>query len=167
MFPEKFNNKTNGIAHTDAGDTKRIQIYQRLLPILLVLHGMNSPNESLQLLKYQDDSSFLEQLLKIKKENKHRLAEVIQSQNGIMIDSSAIFDVHVKRLHAYKRQLLKVLHIMYPYTRIKEDSSFSMVPRVFIFGAKASPGYYYAKKLLNSLIQWRRRLIMIHLLVRK
>lgn len=148
LFPEKFNNKTNGIAHR-RWLLKANPDLSALITDSIGSSWMNSPNELIQLLKYQDDSSFKEQLLKIKRENKQKLAEVIQSKNGIVVDSSAIFDVHVKRLHAYKRQLLKVLHIMYLYNRIKEDSSFSMVPRVFIFGAKASPGYYYAKKIIK------------------
>lgn len=110
---------------------------------------MHSAEELSHLLNYQNDSSFLEQLLKIKNENKQRLAEIILDKTGVKVDSGAIFDVQVKRLHAYKRQLLNVLHIMHLYNRIKEDSSYPIVPRVFIFGAKASPGYYYAKKSLN------------------
>lgn len=148
LFPEKFNNKTNGIAHR-RWLLKSNPDLSNLITDSIGSSWTNSPNDLLQLLKYQNDSSFMGQLLKIKNNNKQRLAEVIQSKNGIIVDSSAIFDVQVKRLHAYKRQLLKVLHIMYLYNRIKEDSGFSIVPRVFIFGAKASPGYYYAKKIIK------------------
>jgi glycogen phosphorylase len=148
LFPEKFNNKTNGIAHR-RWLLKGNPDLSNLITESIGSSWTQSPADLIQLLKYQNDSSFMERLLKIKKDNKERLAEVIQSKNGIVVDSSAIFDVQVKRLHAYKRQLLKVLHIMYLYNRIKEDSSFSMVPRVFIFGAKASPGYYYAKKIIK------------------
>jgi glycogen phosphorylase len=148
LFPEKFNNKTNGIAHR-RWLLKGNPELSNLISDSIGPSWTHSPDELIQLLKYQHDSVFMEKLLKIKKDNKQRLAEVIQSKNGIVVDPSAIFDVQVKRLHAYKRQLLKVLHIMYLYNRIKEDSSFSMVPRVFIFGAKASPGYYYAKKIIK------------------
>ncbi|MEH7492318.1 glycogen/starch/alpha-glucan phosphorylase [Neobacillus niacini] len=148
LFPEKFNNKTNGIAHR-RWLLKGNPDLSNLITDSIGSSWTQSPADLIQLLNYQHDSSFMEQLLKIKRDNKERLAEVIQSKNGIVVDSSAIFDVQVKRLHAYKRQLLKVLHIMYLYNRIKEDSSFSMVPRVFIFGAKASPGYYYAKKIIK------------------
>jgi glycogen phosphorylase len=148
LFPEKFNNKTNGIAHR-RWLLKANPDLSALITDSIGSSWTQSPTDLIQLLQYQHDSSFMEQLLKIKKDNKQLLAEVIKSKNGIVVDSSAIFDVQVKRLHAYKRQLLKVLHIMYLYNRIKEDSSFSMVPRVFIFGAKASPGYYYAKKIIK------------------
>ncbi len=148
LFPEKFNNKTNGIAHR-RWLLKGNPELSNLISDSIGPSWTRSPDELIQLLKYQHDSAFMEKLLKIKKDNKQRLAEVIQNKNGIVVDPSAIFDVQVKRLHAYKRQLLKVLHIMYLYNRIKEDSSFSMVPRVFIFGAKASPGYYYAKKIIK------------------
>jgi starch phosphorylase len=103
---------------------------------------------------YAFDSGFKETIKRVKQERKTILAEIIQRQTGIIIDDTSIFDVQVKRLHAYKRQLLNVLHIMYLYNRLKEEKSFEIYPRTFIFGAKASPGYYYAKKiikLINSL----------------
>lgn len=148
LFPEKFNNKTNGIAHR-RWLLKGNPDLSALITESIGSSWTNSPGDLIQLLKFQNDTSFMDKLLEIKRDNKKRLADVIQSHNGIVVDSSAIFDVQVKRLHAYKRQLLKVLHIMYLYNRIKEDSSFSIVPRVFIFGAKASPGYYYAKKIIK------------------
>ncbi|WP_342432717.1 glycogen/starch/alpha-glucan phosphorylase [Neobacillus sp. FSL H8-0543] len=148
LFPEKFNNKTNGIAHR-RWLLKANPPLSSLISESIGSSWTHSPRELIQLLKYENDPSFLKQLLKIKNENKQRLATIIQSKNGVIVDPSAIFDIQVKRLHAYKRQLLKVLHIMYLYNWIKEDSSFSMVPRVFIFGAKASPGYYYAKKIIK------------------
>ncbi len=148
LFPEKFNNKTNGIAHR-RWLLKANPGLASLISETIGSSWTQSPSELTQLLKYENDSSFLNQLLKIKIQNKQRLADVIQSKNGVIVDPNAIFDIQVKRLHAYKRQLLKVLHIMYLYNQIKEDSSFSIVPRVFIFGAKASPGYYYAKKIIK------------------
>ncbi|OLS35804.1 glycogen/starch/alpha-glucan phosphorylase [Bacillus sp. MRMR6] len=148
LYPEKFNNKTNGIAHR-RWLLKANPALASLITESIGQRWAKTPSELIQLLKYQNDSSFLDQLTKIKRENKKVLAEIIQSKNGVTVDPDAIFDVQVKRLHAYKRQLLKVLHIMYLYNRFKEDSSFSIVPRVFIFGAKASPGYYYAKKIIK------------------
>jgi glycogen phosphorylase len=148
LFPEKFNNKTNGIAHR-RWLLKANPALSSLITESIGSSWTHTSNDLIQLLKYENDSSFIEQLLKIKNENKKRLAEIILSKNGVVVNPGAIFDVQVKRLHAYKRQLLKVLHIMYLYNRIKEDSSYSMVPRVFIFGAKASPGYYYAKKIIK------------------
>lgn len=148
LFPEKFNNKTNGIAY-------RRWLLKANPPLSALITDSIGPSwtysaeELSQLLKYQNDSSFLEQLLKIKNENKQRLADIILDKTGVVVNTGAIFDVQVKRLHAYKRQLLNVLHIMHLYNRMKEDSNFSTAPRVFIFGAKASPGYYYAKKIIK------------------
>ncbi|WP_423799378.1 glycogen/starch/alpha-glucan phosphorylase [Neobacillus sp. SAB-20_R2A] len=148
LFPEKFNNKTNGIAHR----RWLLKANPKLSSLLSETIGdgwTHSAHELMQFLKYQDDHSILGELAAIKQENKQNMAEVIYKHNGISVNPNAIFDVQVKRLHAYKRQLLNVLHIMHLYNRILEDSSFSMVPRVFIFGAKASPGYYYAKKIIK------------------
>ncbi len=148
LFPEKFNNKTNGIAHR----RWLLKANPKLSSLITETIGTNwtqAPNELVRLSEYENNTSFLEQLARIKKDNKERLAEIIHDKTGVAVDTNSIFDVQVKRLHAYKRQLLNVLHIMYLYNQIKEDSSFSMVPRVFIFGAKASPGYYYAKKIIK------------------
>ncbi|MGG3466456.1 glycogen/starch/alpha-glucan phosphorylase [Neobacillus pocheonensis] len=148
LFPEKFNNKTNGIAHR----RWLLKANPKLSALISESIGSAwtySAEELSKLLKYQNDHSFLEQLQKIKNENKQRLADIIFEKTGVTVDSNAVFDVQVKRLHAYKRQLLNVLHIMYLYNRMKEDSSFTIAPRVFIFGAKASPGYYYAKKIIK------------------
>jgi starch phosphorylase len=148
VFPEKFNNKTNGITH------RRWLVKSN--PKLTSLIGNSigdswiaQPEKLKELERYQQDRSFLEELSKIKQNNKQKLANKIANQTGLTIDPSSIFDVQVKRLHAYKRQLLNVLHIMYLYNRLKEDTTFSSYPRTFIFGAKASPGYYYAKKIIK------------------
>lgn len=148
VFPEKFNNKTNGITHRRWLLKANPQLSQ-LISNSIGESWIHSPEEFTRLQEYENDSAFLEELLKIKESNKQRLGAIIHQQNGITVDTHSIFDVQVKRLHAYKRQLLNVLHIMYLYNRIKEDSSFQMVPRTFIFGAKASPGYYYAKKIIK------------------
>lgn len=148
LFPDKFNNKTNGIAHR-RWLLKSNPKLSSLITDTIGPSWVQKPHELSKLLEYTNDSTFLEDLYKIKKENKERLGSIIYKQTGITVDANSIFDVQVKRLHAYKRQLLNVLHIMYLYNCIKEDSSFNMVPRVFIFGAKASPGYYYAKKVIK------------------
>jgi glycogen phosphorylase len=148
LYPEKFNNKTNGIAYR----RWLLKANPKLSSLITESIGpawTHSAHELVHLLDHQNDSAFLESLAKVKKANKQRLADIIGRQTGIAVDTSAIFDVQVKRLHAYKRQLLNVLHIMHLYNRIIEDSSFEMTPRVFIFGAKASPGYYYAKKIIK------------------
>jgi starch phosphorylase len=148
LFPEKFNNKTNGIAHR-RWLLKANPKLSELITDKIGAGWYQNPIELRRLLDYQSDQSFLDELDKIKLDNKHRLAEIIYKQVGIAVDTESIFDVQVKRLHAYKRQLLNILHIMHLYNRIKEDPSSEIVPRVFIFGAKASPGYYYAKKVIK------------------
>jgi glycogen phosphorylase len=148
LFPEKFNNKTNGIAHR-RWLLKANPKLSELITDKIGLAWYQNPIELRRLLDYQHDQSFLDELDRIKHDNKRRLAEVIYKQVGIAVDVDSIFDVQVKRLHAYKRQLLNILHIMHLYNRIKEDPSSDIVPRVFIFGAKASPGYYYAKKVIK------------------
>ena len=148
LYPEKFNNKTNGIAHR----RWLLKANPKLSSLITESIGESwtySGTELSSLLNFQHDTAFLEQLLKIKNENKQVLADIILDKTGVAVDTQAIFDVQVKRLHAYKRQLLNVLHIMHLYNKVREDSSFSLVPRVFIFGAKASPGYYYAKKIIK------------------
>lgn len=148
LYPEKFNNKTNGIAYR-RWLLKANPELSSLITETIGSSWTHSAHELIHLLDYQNDSGFLDQLAKVKSANKQRLAEIIGRQTGIAVDTSAIFDVQVKRLHAYKRQLLNVLHIMHLYNRMKEDSGFNMTPRVFIFAAKASPGYYYAKKIIK------------------
>ncbi|MDP4086270.1 MAG: glycogen/starch/alpha-glucan phosphorylase [Bacillota bacterium] len=148
VFPKKFNNKTNGIAHR----RWLLKANPKLSALITEAIGPSwprMPNELIQLLEYKDNPTFLNELHRIKKENKQRLSTVIKDQTGIIVDPGAIFDVQVKRLHAYKRQLLNVLHIMHLYNQLNDDSSFQIAPRVFIFGAKASPGYYYAKKIIK------------------
>ncbi|MEH7124203.1 glycogen/starch/alpha-glucan phosphorylase [Bacillus sp. JJ1773] len=148
VFPEKFNNKTNGITH------RRWLLKANPLLSGLITDGIGSewvrePAQLSQLNKFEEDKAFLQNLSRIKQQNKERLARRINNQTGIVVDPSSIFDIQVKRLHAYKRQLLNILHVMYLYNQLKEDSSFNMHPRTFIFGAKASPGYYYAKKIIK------------------
>ncbi|MBM7649733.1 starch phosphorylase [Bacillus ectoiniformans] len=146
--PEKFNNKTNGMTHR----RWLIKANPELTNLLKESIGdswMKEPEQLSKLAKFKDDASFLKQLDEVKKKRKDILAKRIYEQNGIKVDTSSIFDVQVKRLHAYKRQLLNILHILYLYNRICDDPSFDMPPRTFIFGAKASPGYYYAKRIIK------------------
>lgn len=148
LYPEKFNNKTNGISHR----RWLLKANPKLSQFITDAIGSSwhqKPAELERLLDYQHDYAFLRELHWIKSRNKQRLADIIYKQIGVAVDKESIFDVQVKRLHAYKRQLLNALHIMYLYNQIKEDSSREVVPRVFIFGAKASPGYYYAKKVIK------------------
>ena len=148
FFPEKFNNKTNGITHR----RWLIKANPNLAQLITKSIGdkwIGEPIRLKELLKFKEDASFLDQLDSIKQNNKQLLAKIIKDQSGIVIDPSSIFDVQVKRLHAYKRQLLNVLHIMSLYNKLRDNPNFEMEPRTFIFGAKASPGYYYAKKIIK------------------
>ncbi|WP_303984844.1 glycogen/starch/alpha-glucan phosphorylase [Niallia circulans] len=148
FYPEKFNNKTNGITHR----RWLIKANPKLTNLISNTIGdkwVDQPELLRELLNYQEDANLQENLAAIKQSNKERLAKIIKEKNGILVDPSSIFDVQVKRLHAYKRQLLNILHIMSLYNKLREDPSIDMEPRTFIFGAKASPGYYYAKKIIK------------------
>ncbi|MCR5476648.1 MAG: glycogen/starch/alpha-glucan phosphorylase [Lachnospiraceae bacterium] len=152
MFPEKFNNKTNGITQ------RRFLLHgDQLLADWVTDHVGNDWITDLpkigDLRIYADDKKAQKEFLNIKYQNKVRLAKYILEHNGIEVDPRSIFDVQVKRLHEYKRQLLNILHIMYLYNKLKEHPETEFYPRTFIFGAKAAAGYRNAKltiKLINS-----------------
>lgn len=148
MYPHRFNNKTNGITH------RRWLLHANpdlanLINQSIGTRWVNHPQEMIGLIKYCEDSSFQEQISGIKRRNKQRLAEYIYSKHSIKVDPDSIFDVQVKRLHAYKRQLLNILHILHLYNQIKDNPSMDMVPRTFIFGAKAAPSYHLAKRIIK------------------
>ena len=148
FYPNKFNNKTNGITFR----RWLLQSNPQLTDLLKETIGdgfIKNPTELEKLLPFSKDKEFLKKLNAVKQERKNILADIIEQETGIVVDPTSIFDIQVKRLHAYKRQLLNVLHIMYLYNRIKEDPSYETPPRTFIFGAKAAPGYYYAKKVIK------------------
>lgn len=136
-FPEKFNNKTNGITHR-RWLLKANPELSSLITEAIGTEWIKQPEQLIQLKKYATDHAFQEQLEKVKHHHKQQLATYIYEKTGVAVDESSIFDVQVKRLHAYKRQLLNVLYIMHLYNRLKEDEHFDMYPRTFIFGAKAS-----------------------------
>ncbi len=152
MMPEKFNNKTNGITQ------RRFLLHANpLLADWVTDHVGNDWITDLpkinKLKVYADDEKAQQQFMNIKYQNKVRLAEYILEHNGIEVDPRSIFDVQVKRLHEYKRQLLNILHVMYLYNELKEHPDMEFYPRTFIFGAKAAAGYHNAKltiKLINS-----------------
>ncbi|WP_050181062.1 glycogen/starch/alpha-glucan phosphorylase [Domibacillus robiginosus] len=148
FYPKKFNNKTNGITHR----RWLLKANPELTSLLTETIGDGFHKNAAELSKlapYADDAAFQEKLWDVKMKRKEILAKRIFDQNGIQVDPSSIFDVQVKRLHAYKRQLLNVLHILSLYNRIKADSSYQLPPRTFVFGAKASPGYFYAKRIIK------------------
>lgn len=148
LYPERFNNKTNGITHR-RWLLKANPGLSKLITLSIGPNWLSAPQQLEELLKFKDDSAFLEKIHAIKQANKERLANRIYDKTGLKVDTDSIFDVQVKRLHAYKRQLLNVLHIMHLYNALKEDPEALLYPRTFIFGAKASPGYYFAKKVIK------------------
>lgn len=146
--PWKFNNKTNGITHR-RWLMKANPLLRNLITELIGEDWKREPSQMVKLLDYVKDEAVKEQLQHIKQRNKTRLAKFIYDRHGIAVDEESIFDVQIKRLHAYKRQLLNVLHIIYLYNQLKEQKNNDIFPRTFIFGAKASPGYYVAKKIIK------------------
>ena len=155
MMPEKFNNKTNGITQ------RRFLLHGNpLLANWVTEHIGNEWITDLSQIKklkiYADDEKAQQEFMNIKYQNKVRLAKYIKEHNDIEVDPRSIFDVQVKRLHEYKRQLLNILHVMYLYNEIKEHPEMEFYPRTFIFGAKAAAGYRRAKltiKLINSVAE--------------
>jgi len=152
IYPEKFNNKTNGItqrrfllhANPLLSDWVTSKVGDGWITDLPQIAGIA---------KYADDPKALKEFMNIKYQNKVRLAKYIKLHNGIDVDPNSIFDVQVKRLHEYKRQLLNILHVMYLYNQLKANPNMDFYPRTFIFGAKAAAGYMNAKltiKLINS-----------------
>ena len=152
MYPWKFNNKTNGItqrrfllhANPLLSDWVTSKVGDGWITDLPQIEGIA---------KYADDPKALKEFMNIKYQNKVRLAKYIREHNGIEVDPNSIFDVQVKRLHEYKRQLLNILHVMYLYNQLKANPNMEFYPRTFIFGAKAAAGYVNAKltiKLINS-----------------
>ena len=152
MMPEKFNNKTNGITQ------RRFLLHGN--PLLADWVTDKIGNEWItdlsnikKLSVYVDDEKCQQEFMNIKYQNKIRLAKYIKAHNGIDVDPRSIFDVQVKRLHEYKRQLMNILHVMYLYNQLKDNPNMDIVPRTFIFGAKAAAGYKRAKltiKLINN-----------------
>ena len=151
ITPDRFLNVTNGIA------------YRRWLcqsdPLLtdyltgLIGNGFQRDARELEkLMKYEDDDKVLAELRRIKRKNKERLAKLIEEQNGIRVDPDSIFDIQIKRLHEYKRQLLNILHVLYLYNQIKKNPDDPFVPRTFIFAAKASAGYIRAKQIISLIV---------------
>lgn len=152
LYPHKFNNKTNGI-------TQRRWLAKanpKLAALITDTIGdgwFTDLTELNKLVPYKENEAFRKKFMEIKYENKIKLAEYIKKHNNIEIDPNSIYDIQIKRLHEYKRQLLNVLHILYLYNQLKAHPDMDFYPRTFIFGAKAAPGYRRAKliiKLINT-----------------
>ena len=153
LYPEKFTNVTNGIAHrrwlcqSNPGLTK-------LLDETIGTAYKSNANRLIDFKGYENDKAVLEQLTKIKRENKERLAEFVKRTQGAVIDPDTMFDVQAKRLHEYKRQHMNALHIIADYLAIKANPNGNFVPKTYLFAAKAAPGYFLAKdiiKLINNI----------------
>ena len=152
MMPQKFNNKTNGITQ------RRFLLHGNPLRADWVTDKIGDEwirdlSHIKKLAVYADDARCQQEFMNIKYHNKLRLAKYIKEHNGIDVDPRSIFDVQVKRLHEYKRQLMNILHVMYLYNQLKDNPNMDIIPRTFIFGAKAAPAYTRAKltiKLINS-----------------
>ncbi len=148
LYPKKFNNKTNGITH------RRWLAYSNpeLTSLLNETIGdawIKDPEQLEKLMDYVDDSIVQGKFYNVKQQRKQVLADYIYQHNGIRVDVNSIFDIQVKRLHAYKRQLLNIMHVIYLYQQMKMNPEFKIYPRTFIFGAKAAPAYYFAKKVIK------------------
>ncbi len=150
--PEKFTNVTNGIAHR----RWLTQANPKLSSLIEELIGdgfKTSPSELNKLLEFKGDRKVLDRLSEIKRQNKILMAGEIKRTNGILVDPDSIFDVQVKRLHEYKRQLLNALNILATYQMLRDNPSMDFAPRTYIFGAKAAPGYYFAKQIIEFIVK--------------
>ena len=150
FYPGKFNNKTNGITHRRwlyHSNPELVEILKDTVGIEFV----NNPFLLENLLQYHNDENVLKRLGEMKQARKQKLAQIIYKSQGIQVDPNSIFDIQVKRLHEYKRQLMNALHIMYVYDRLKTDEEFkrNYHPHTFIFGAKSAPSYHFAKKVIK------------------
>lgn len=152
LMPERFNNKTNGITHRRwllmANPLLAQTIYSAIGD-----SWVSQPDKLINLSTLSQDGAFQETIWNIKRKNKENLASYLFKTTGVKVNPESIFDVHIKRMHAYKRQLLNVFHIIDLYRRLKESPNMTIVPRTFIFGGKAAPNYYLAKnivKLINA-----------------
>lgn len=148
LMPEKFNNKTNGITHRRwflyANPKMASEVTKRIGDGWIL-----EPEQLTKLMDFVDEKELQKVYFDIKHENKIALAQYIKEHNNVEVDVNSIFDVQIKRLHAYKRQLMNVLHIIYQYFKLKNDPSFTMHPHTYIFGAKAAPSYRFAKKIIE------------------
>ena len=153
IYSSKFCNVTNGIAHRRWLCEANPELAE-LIESKIGTGYRTHPSELQVLNNYADDKELLDKLGEIKRHNKQRLADYIKAHNGIEVNMDSIFDVQVKRLHEYKRQMLNILHIISLYHKLKDNPDMDFVPRTFIFGSKAAPGYAVAKKtiqLINSI----------------
>ena len=148
LFPGKFHNVTNGIDHRRWLAQSNPELH-RLIAERIGDSYLTNAQELEKLAQYAEDGSMLAQLDRIKRLNKQRMAKYIDRHMGIAVDPDSIFDVQAKRMHEYKRQLLNIMHIVDLYNKLRENPSLDILPRTFLFGAKAAPGYYTAKRIIR------------------
>lgn len=151
VFPEKFTNVTNGVAHRRWLNQSNPQL-ANLLNELIGTDYIDDASQLSKLMAYKDDKMVLQRLEKIKRANKLKMVDYIKKHNGVTVDPDSIFDVQVKRLHEYKRQLMNALHILSTYRWLRENPNANFTPKTYIFGAKAAPGYYFAKQIIQFII---------------
>lgn len=152
LFPNKFSNKTNGVTHRRWLLNSNPKL-ANLITSKIGKSWIHNADDLKLFAKYADDAKVQKEVMAIKHENKVAFANFVKSAYNIDIDPNSIFDTQIKRLHAYKRQLLNVFHIMSNYLRLKQDpANFSMVPHTYIFGAKAAPSYDYAKRIIELIL---------------
>lgn len=157
VFPEKFTNVTNGVAHRRWLNQSNPQL-ANLLNELIGTDYIDDASQLSKLMAYKDDKTVLQRLEKIKRANKLKMVDYIKKHNGVTVDPDSIFDVQVKRLHEYKRQLMNALHILSTYRWLRENPNANFTPKTYIFGAKAAPGYYFAKQIIQFIIALSNRI---------
>lgn len=148
-YPEKFQNKTNGITPRRWLAMSNPELTDFISELLGDKEWIKDLPRLKELEKYVDDSEVLDRLMEIKHTKKEQLAEYIKKNEGIDIDPNSIFDIQIKRIHEYKRQLMNAFHIVYLYKRLKENPNLDVLPRTFIFGGKSAPGYFRAKAIIK------------------
>ncbi|GHU83028.1 alpha-1,4 glucan phosphorylase [Clostridia bacterium] len=151
QMPYKFTNVTNGIAHRRWLNQSNPEL-SKLITELIGSDFASNAASLKDLERYKDDKAVLDKLAKIKYDNKVNMAKYIKENNGVIVDPNSIFDVQIKRLHEYKRQLMNAVHILSTYQWLKSNPQAAFVPKTYIFGAKAAPGYYFAKQIIQFII---------------
>lgn len=151
VTPEKFTNVTNGIAHRRWLNQSNPGL-SSLITDLIGDEYVKDASALINLKKFENDQSVLDSLSRIKRENKVKMAKYIKEHNGIIVNPDSIFDVQIKRLHEYKRQIMNALHILSTYQWLHDNPNADFVPKTYIFGAKAAPGYYFAKQIIQFII---------------